>query len=510
MERFIVSPVPVRRSLVALIASASVLIALPAGAAAVCTFDDPTATVTIAMADGDDTVVSRLGDAIAVDGVACDIATVTNTDLIVVTSTGTPASLRIDLAGGAFAPGETAETDAADSEIEWQITLPPTANLRILGTPASDNLVIGTSGINLNGAEAAGDTDVVVTGTPSLFLIGLDGNDVLSVGGGSGTGTPGPIATLLGGAAGDLFLPGAIGSTFDGSDGPDAIDYSSLAGPIDADLQAGTVDVGAGTDLLIAVENLTATPGDDIVTGDGGPNLLHGGPGNDHIAGGAGDDTLDGGVGTDLLDLSAAAAAAVDLSGDLATGDGTDTIAAFEDVLGSPGDDVLVGDNEANAIDGDTGDDEINGGLGADDLTGGAGTDTVSFVAAPDGVTVDLRDDTATGAGTDVLAGFENVDGSGRADVIHGDDSVNVLNGRTGADKVYGHDGADRLLGDSAADLLFGQSGNDVLLGGANHDQLNGGEGNDDVCRGGQGPDSFVFCENHPASTSGLVVFERS
>ena len=490
--------------------SASFLVALPTQAAATCTFVDLTATVTVAMADGDDTVVSRLGDAIAVDGVACGTANVTNTDMIVVTSTGSPAALRIDLGGGAFAPGKTIETDAVDSEIEWQVTLPTSANLRILGTPASDNLVIGASGINLNGAEATGDADVVVTGSPSLFLVGLDGNDVLSVGGGSGTGAPGPTATLLGGPAGDLFLPGAIGSTFDGGDGPDAIDYSSLAGPIDANLQAGTVHVGASTDVLTAIENLTATPGDDVLTGDGGPNLLHGGPGNDRIAGGAGDDTLDGGVGTDLLDLSAALAATVDLVTGVAGGDGTDAIAAFEDILGSPGDDTLVGDDGANAIDGDAGDDEVAGGLGSDDLTGAAGTDTVSFVGAPDGVTVDLAEGTATGAGEDVLAGFENVDGSGRADVIHGDDSINVLDGRTGADEVYGQDGADRILGDRARDLLFGQSGNDVLLGGPNHDQLDGGEGTDDVCRGGQGPDAFVFCENHPTSTTGLFVFERS
>src|SRR3712207_2507074 len=174
-----------RRTLVAaLVLLGSVLVATPARAVVVCAFDDATGTVTITLDNGDVARVVRSGEAITVDGTPCDTATVTNTDTIDVSSTGTAAEVRIDLSGGPFAPGETAETDAADSEIEWLVSLLAGSTLRVIGSGQADHVVVGADGVNLNADETTGDVDVVITGAPTIVLEGGDGADILSNAGG--------------------------------------------------------------------------------------------------------------------------------------------------------------------------------------------------------------------------------------------------------------------------------------------------------------------------------------
>ena len=76
----------------------------------------------------------------------------------------------------------------------------------------------------------------------------------------------------------------------------------------------------------------------------------------------------------------AAGAVTVNLATGLASGaDGTDTLATFENLLGSAFPDDLTGDGLANVITGGDGDDVIDGGpSGPDDLDGGAGDDICS------------------------------------------------------------------------------------------------------------------------------------
>jgi Ca2+-binding RTX toxin-like protein len=54
---------------------------------------------------------------------------------------------------------------------------------------------------------------------------------------------------------------------------------------------------------------------------------------------------------------------------------GEDTIDEIENVVGSTGNDWIVGNDAVNLLDGGNGDDLINGGAGADSLLGGAGND---------------------------------------------------------------------------------------------------------------------------------------
>jgi Ca2+-binding RTX toxin-like protein len=405
------------RSLVAaaVLVVAAVGLAAPASAVT-CTFTAP--TVTIAVIAGETVTIARNGDAIAVNGAACGAATVSTTDSVVVTATGTPTEIAIDETGGRFEPGAAAEADG-DSEIEFTVTLPTgSPRLRVIGTAEADSFAVGTGGINLNADEATGDVDVTISGTPAISLEGAGGDDVLSVAGGAGTGVAGPGAAVPGGAGDDYFLAGVGGSAFDGGDGADTVDFTAVTGGVAVDLHAGTAE-GQGSDTLAAVENVTGSPGDDEIAGD-------------------------------------------DLANVLAGGDGNDTI-----------------DGEGEA----------------DTLLGGAGTDIVSFASATKGVTVDLKKGTAKGDGADTLDGFENVEGTRKADVIHGSGGKNTLDGADGPDTISGGNGADQVLGGDGNDLLFGEKGNDVLKGGDGKDQLDGGDGND-RCNGGNDPDAFVFCEH--------------
>jgi Ca2+-binding RTX toxin-like protein len=470
----------VRTAVVVIVLGASTAaFPLPALAAPTCTYDAPTMTVTVALGNGESATIARSVDLITLDGVPCDVATVQTTDTIVVNGTGDPTEVTIDLSGGPFEPGATPETDGGASEIEFTIDVSSgTPTLRILGSNGVDCIVAGASGINLNSDETTADADVTITGTPDLVIEGRDGDDTLSLAGGAGTGTTGVRGTLLG-QAGNDHLSGAIsGSAFDGGDGTDEIDYTGAIQLELANLSTGQVThQGGGTDTLAGIENLTGSPGDDRIVGNGSDNVI------------------DGGDGIDTIDFSAASAIDVDLRVGSAVGEGTDRLSSIENVIGSPLEDHIVGGGGGDRLDGGPGDDKIDGGGGDDALIGGEGSDTVSFQSATEGVTVSLKKGTAEGAGADTIEGFENVVGTLKADEIQGDGTGNRLDGRRGPDRVSGGGGADIILGGDGNDVLFGQRGDDLLLGDSGKDQLDGGKDPKDVCKGGPGPDSFVFCE---------------
>jgi Ca2+-binding RTX toxin-like protein len=468
--------------LTAILVLAFQLFALPA-TAATCLFVPP--AVTIDVGAGETATIGRTGADITLNGAACGGGTVANTDTITVTATGVPAEIVIDLTGGPFAPGLSPEADG--SEIEVTINLPTgTPTLRILGSTGVDRLVAGAGGINLNSDETTADVDVTITGAPTLVMDGGDGDDILSLAGGAGTGA-GRQGSLLGQAGNDLLLGGVAGSTHDGGLGTDEVDYTGATQLESANLSTGTTTYqGGGTDTLAGIENLTGSPGDDRIVGNGADNVI------------------DGGDGVDTIDFSAASAMNVDLRAGRAVGDGTDALSSIENVIGSPSADHIIGGGGANLLDGGPSDDKIDGGGGDDTLTGGEGSDTVSFQSSTEGVTVSLTRGTAEGNGADTLEGFENVVGTVKADEIHGDGGRNRLDGRRGPDQLFGGGGADIIQGGDGNDLLFGQSGNDLLLGDSAKDQLDGGKDRD-VCRGGTGPDSFVFCETVKAGPPRLI-----
>ncbi|WP_375230151.1 CHRD domain-containing protein [Roseobacter sp. S98] len=151
----------------------------------------------------------------------------------------------------------------------------------------------------------------------------------------------------------------------------------------------------------------------------------------------------------------------------------------FENVIGSSGDDLILGNNEFNVLFGGAGNDAIHSFGGADIIDGGAGTDTALFSAGP-GVILDLDEDgngvaqvnAPEGATLDQVFNFENINGSN-----------NTASPNGGNDNLSGNSGSNTLNGQAGDDILNGEGGDDILIGGAG----------DDILIGGEGADTFAF-----------------
>ena len=258
-----------------------------------CTYDAGTNAVTANIAATEQATLLVVGGAIhfGTTPVACGGATTANTDTIVVNgASGSIERLTVDLSGGMFAPGATAEASGV-SEIEVSITLGDTSDIVVVsGTDGPDTISLGTTGIAYT---TDGDADVTLSPLPALVeVFGLGGPNTLSGRGGSGTGASYPGRLVL--HAGDS------GDTLTGGSGADEL-YGGASG--------------------------------DVIEGQGGNDILVGGPGNDALAGHDGDDQLLGGAGSDSL----------------IGGDGTDTLRGDDDepdsnLNGGPGVDTAYYD----------------------------------------------------------------------------------------------------------------------------------------------------------------------
>jgi Ca2+-binding RTX toxin-like protein len=281
------------------------------------------------------------------------------------------------------------------------------------------------------------------------------------------------------------------------------------------------------------------------------------------VRGDSGEDTLEGGAGArDIVSYASATRSGVivDLASGRSKGDGHDTMQGFEDVVGSPQGDDIVGDSEVNRLDGGVGNDDLDGLGRSDEAFGGAGSDECDGFAAehscgveesppPTGTFVILNqgldgsslivqgDNTPNHIGVHFSGGGWNIstDGSVGAGegcqedaatmsvscpsstatglvVITGgggDDSVDVTESVPAGVKV-------RANGNAGSDLLSGGPGDDVLEAGENYngpdsgsDTLVGNVGSDvlyadpgaDQLSGGPGNDLLVssveVCQGH-------------
>jgi len=338
---------------------------------------------------------------------------------------------------------------------------------------------VSLDGSSFGDTATGGDGNDVMSGNAGGdSLSGGAGNDTLS----GGTG----VDTLRGGDGDDRLNGGTDVDSFDGGLGSDTIDYSysGTAGAINLATQSATIEA----ETFTSIENAIGSQGANVITGSGAANILDGqggadsilgGGGNDTIAGGSGSDTLNGEAGVDTVDYSyTATAGAINLALQTTTID-TDTLAGFENAIGSQGANVITGSGAANILDGQGGDDSILGGGGNDTISGGAGVDTVdgqvgidtiSFVNEAGGI-INLATSTATIDGVaEQILNFENVIGSDDGDTIIGSAIGNRLEGLVGNDTISGGDGADTILGGDDNDVLNGEGGIDSLDGGAGDD----------------------------------------
>jgi serralysin len=216
---------------------------------------------------------------------------------------------------------------------------------------------------------------------------------------------------------------------------------------------------------------------DLIVDGAGTANIAAGG-GNDFIIAANEHNTewIDGGDGFDTISYVNLYGIDVDLSASM-EGYGyaiqtLDILTSIENVIGSKGDDTLLGTAGANEFFGLAGDDLLEGRGGADKLDGGAGFDTASYSRATTGVEIwtNLGKGFGGEAQGDRLSGIERVIGSSHHDFMHGDSGRNTFEGGGGGDDLMGISGNDRLDGGAGADRLVGGLGADRLTGGSGAD----------------------------------------
>jgi Ca2+-binding RTX toxin-like protein len=221
------------------------------------------------------------------------------------------------------------------------------------------------------------------------------------------------------------------------------------------------------------------------------------------IVGTNGDDSL---VGTPNRDVIQA------LDGDdTVTGlGGNDLICGGEgddELSGGAGRDRLIGDEDDDSLFGGRDRDELDGANGADELTGGRGDDTLAGGTGQDDLVGGADDDELSGN-----AGADDLFGARGDDMVFGGPGTDDLNGGAGDDELSGENGDDDIIGGPGDDLLFGgfgddqlsgTSGDDQLLGEIGDDELSGGTGNDslgggvdsDDCDGGFGTDTDTGCE---------------
>jgi serralysin len=191
-----------------------------------------------------------------------------------------------------------------------------------------------------------------------------------------------------------------------------------------------------------------------------------------------------GGTGVDLISYANAPAVRLSLDNQFNDGNrGKENIRSdFEQIVGSKGNDVLVGsdvstktESFAGGLGNDTmqglgGTDIFNEGPvpnGADNIQGQAGSDIVVYAERTTGVTVDLsslqRNSGAPGEGDIIDPNTNDVLGTAQVDTLIGASGANLLAGGGGGDTLRGNGGNDTLRGDRGVDRLFGGAGVDLL-----------------------------------------------
>ena len=372
----------------------------------------------------------------------------------------------------------------------------------LLSTPSKDIILAGAGDDIVYGREA---DDTIFGDDGDDLLLGGDGADVIHGGHGNdrifgGDGND----VIFGGAGNDIVFAedgqdsvqgGAGDDVLSGGDGNDRLfgdaDNDVLSGDAGDDVLDGgtghdTLAGGAGSDALLGAE------GNDVFVAGTATILSHDIPSSDDVASNTivssdGNDTIYGGAGADTYDASTARTnVTIDLAACTATGTGigADRVFEVENATGGSGNDVLVGNQTANALLGGAGQDELTGGAGDDQLSGGQGDDVFrAAVLASDSDVGDDGDDLVDGGeGSDTYdasRASNSVDidlntGFAQGDDIGSDMLSNVENATGGSTN-------DRLTASNAVNILIGNDGDDVFVFGATSHLSNSGNGRDEI-----------------------------
>jgi Ca2+-binding RTX toxin-like protein len=451
----------------------------------------------------------------------------------------------------------SASAPAAPSCLGKRATIVSSA-AKIVGGKAPDVIVV--QGAGKHTVDGMGGNDKICGGPGDDKIEGGKGVDSIEGGGGNDSLVGGKGPDRLDGGAGDDYVNGAQGSDkIEGGEGNDDLLGDKGNDSIEGGGGDDKIEGGPGDDMA-----LDGGAGTDTIDGGAGSDNIDGGPGDgDIVRGDAGTDKLDGGPGDeDIVSYETATRGGiqVSLAANAAKGDGHDTLAGFEDVVGSPQADTIVGDGEFNRLDGGVGNDTLTGAGGGDDAYGGPGTDACNGFAAENscGPEASPPADAAYAIVNQGLAGSSLViQGSASADDLHigrqgeawtisnngsvfaGEGCANtggptavscpgsaaqalvVVTGGGGGDTIAIEPNVPasaqvRINGNAGSDTLEGGAGNDVLEAGENYngpddgnDTLIGNGGSDvlyadpgaDMLQGGPGDDllvsSVAVCQGH-------------
>lgn len=435
------------------------------------------------------------------------------------------------------------EVTCSDSGVVWTLIDAGDMNDTIVGSTgfgAQDHLIGGPGDDSLE-SNAGNFADILEGGDGNDSLLGSGNGDTLDGGPGDDTLYAREGDDTLSGGAGDDLLNGSIGNDIlNGGGGTDTADYFNSYDPfvpVTVSLDGVANDGGPGEqdNVKTDVENITGSYQNDTLTGDGDANRLYGYRGNDTLNGAGGDDTLIGGddadtlngeAGNDLLigeNAGPPPGAAPSWPDTFNGGSGIDTASYasheyvvtvtidgvandggfgendnvkldVENLIGTYGDDTLVGSDADNTIDGDGG-----GGPGVDTIRGGGGTDLVSYAARTAGVYADLGGQAGSGEDS-IAADVEGLAGGSGDDTLLGTSGPNVLDGGPGDDRLDGRLGADTLIGGAGAHDAVDYSGrmksvhvtaNGVLDDGESGENDNVGADVEDIL-GGAGDDTLI------------------
>ena len=407
------------------------------------------------------------------------------------------------------------------------LTLTGTDDLNGLGNELN-NVITGNSGNNaLMGG--LGD-DSLYGGSGSDTMWGAEGTDWLYGGDGPDLFDGGPGVNHFSGGAGNDYLhtySATHGSTYDGGDDWDFIDFGWITDAAGLNIQLYIWDEGTGTvfgqvsnrgtpawtDSLANIEHARGSQGGDVITGWVFGSYIDGSGGDDSIQGMGYGDTLIGGDGNDSLDGFGGA--------DSLEGDGGN-----DNSHGGLGNDYIDSSTGDDWLFGEGGNDTLIGGAGTDHMFGGDGDDTYYVDTTNDVVSEEFNGEGVDDGGIDMvyasatftlgyfieslwLQGAGTLDGTGNdlANKIWGNNSDNVLTGLGGNDSLLGQGGHDVISGGAGADIIRGNDGDDTIIGGAGNDAMTGNDGNDiflvngalegyDSYDGGAGTDTILTQSN--------------
>ncbi|HEX4265394.1 MAG TPA: hypothetical protein VH597_13740 [Verrucomicrobiae bacterium] len=348
-------------------------------------------------------------------------------------------------------------------------------NTLIVGRDVAGTLLVNGGAVKITGGPAT------ITNTTLVKILGLAGNDTLSIDEANGLM---PSANLSGGDGNDILTGGSSDDVLDGGAGND-----TLNGRDGSDTLLG----GAGNDILNGGRGT-----DQLFGGDGDDQFVwNPGDGSDVIEGENGNDTLvfNGANVNEIIDLSAngsrfrffrnVANITMDCNGleqvvFHALG-GADQV-TVNDLTGTQVTNVLV---DLTATTG-TPDGEVDSVI----VNGTQTNDTVIVTGSTNGVHV-----AGLSAAVTVVGADSNLDNL-IINALGGDDIADAsalpagliqltLNGGDGNDQLTGSKGNDVINGGRGVDLLFGGPGDDTF-------PWNPGDGSD-VIEGQAGKDTLLF-----------------